>query len=110
MDDCKKLTGDDWKDCVDRTLIEHAKQHSDHRENFAKGEATMNGIINKLDANTTITQDTKTNTDELVAAWKDMQGFFRVMKRIGSAAKWVAGVGAAIAAVLGFMPSTPPGH
>ena len=59
----------------------------------------MDGFDNALFANTLLTREIKANTDEIVAFFVAGKGFFRVVKFIGSMAKWVTMIAAAAVTV-----------
>lgn len=50
-----------------------------------------------LDANTSMTKEIKTNTDEIVQFFQAGKGFFAVVRATGALAKWVTAIAAAFA-------------
>lgn len=59
----------------------------------------MDAFEEALQANTEITRDIKSNTDEIIAFFQSGKGFFRAMAMIGAGARWVLKVSAALAVV-----------
>ena len=59
----------------------------------------MDGFESALLANTDLTREIKSNTDEIVAFFVVGKGFFRVVRFIGSMAKWVTMIAAAAVTV-----------
>lgn len=59
----------------------------------------MDAFDEALQANTALTKEVKANTDNIVALFESGKAFFRVMGLIGTAAKWIGKVAAAVAIV-----------
>lgn len=56
----------------------------------------MDGFDRRLAENTALTAAVKTNTDDIVAFFEAGRGFFQVVRVVGTVAKWVTTVSAAI--------------
>lgn len=57
----------------------------------------MDSFEDALRTNTALTKEVKQNTDEIVSLFQSAKGFIRFMGMLGTVAKWVTKVGAAVA-------------
>lgn len=76
---------DPWRHDISQSINLLKSQHSE--------------IRTAVDHNTTITNEIKANTDEIIDFFKAGKGFFRAMGYVGSVAKWLGAVAAAVTAV-----------
>lgn len=83
----KDLTQEQWRDWVDGQLAEGA-------ERFDEIAQQTKSNANLIEANTVITAQIKSDTSEIVASWKAMSGFVKVMNAVGNIGKWFVGIAA----------------
>ena len=83
----------DWHD------PENCDRLLDVDKRFADGDARMALIEKKLDANSAITKASAAGIAEVLDILNLAKSFFRLLGLFGSAVKWVAAIGAPIAAL-----------
>ena len=66
-------------------------------------EHRQDGLKSAIDANSAMTLDIKKNTDDIVEFFVAAQGTFKVLKAMGTVAKWMTTVAGAFALVWLFL-------
>ena len=58
--------------------------------------ARIEALEHRIAENTTLTEAVKENTDEIVKFFQNGKGFFRVVRGVGTVAKWITTVSAGV--------------
>jgi hypothetical protein len=86
------LSQEAWRNWVDDQLIDGAEQFRLLTEQ-TKANAEL------IAANTELTEQIKKDTGAIVASWKALDGFVRIMSHISTILKWIVGIVAPIGAI-----------